>query len=496
MADFIVRHGLWNDDQAVAAEKIKERVRKQAGDIDLVRLVWVDSHGHARAKLLAVAAFVDALSNGYNINVATSTLDGSGGRVFSSFVRGGGMGLDEMTGSPNLVIVPDPDTFRLLPWAPGVAWILCDEYFRDGTPFHFSSRNLLRKQVARLAEAGYRQIVGLEVEWYLSHLVQDRLTAENTGVPGRRGKPVETSPLEPGYSYHSETNLDIMQPMFSELAKGYTEIGLPLRSLENEYGPGQVECTFDAGDAMRTADDYVLFRTATRQMCRRSGYFATFMCRPGLPGHFSSGWHLHQSIVENATGHNAMTPGTDDAALSGTGQAYLAGLLEHAVAGTVFASPTVNGFRRFQPNSLAPNRVTWGTDHRGALMRVISAPGDAASRIENRAGEPAANPYLFIASQIAAGLDGIERGLQLQPADDAPYDSGNPALPADLGEGLAALADSAFFRAQFGELFMDYYIQLKQAERDRFLQHCEDHGIAPDDADVTDWEQNEYYDFF
>lgn len=494
MAEFIVRHGLWSDDQALAADRIEERIRAEG--INLVRLVWVDSHGHTRAKAVTVSAFHEVLSNGYNINVATTTLDGSGGRVFSSFVRGGGMGLDEMTGSPNLVIVPDPETFRVLPWAPGVAWILCDEYFRDGTPFHFSSRHLLRKQIARLADAGYRHVVGLEVEWYLAHLMQDRLTAENTGVPGMRGKPVETAPMEPGYSYHSESNLDIMQPMLSELAHGYTEIGLPLRSLENEYGPGQVECTFAAGDAMKMADDYVLFRTATRQMCRRNGYFATFMCRPGLPGHFSSGWHLHQSIVDNATGRNAMTPETDAAALSDTGRAFLAGLLEHAVSGTVFASPTVNGFRRFQPNSLAPNRVTWGTDHRGALMRVISAPGDPASRIENRAGEPAANPYLFIASQIAAGLDGIERGLELQEPDDAPYESGNPALPADLDDGLSALGESALFRAQFGDLFMDYYIQLKRAEWDRFDRYCKENGIGKDGADVTDWEQNEYYDFF
>jgi glutamine synthetase len=494
---YIDRHGLWSDSQVMRAAEVLRQL--DAEGVHLIRLAWADPHGAARAKAITPDAFRDAMANGYNINVATSTLDSSGGRVFSSFVRGGGMDLDEMTGSPNLVIVPDPETFRILPWAPGVAWILCDEYFRDGTPFHFSSRHLLRRQVARLAEAGYRQVVGLEVEWYLAHLTQDRLTAENTGVPGvpgRRGRPLETAPLEPGYSYHSETNLDLMQPMFSELAHGYTEIGLPLRSLENEYGPGQVECTFDAGDAMKMADDYILFRTATRQMCRRSGYFATFMCSPGLPGHFSSGWHLHQSIVDIATGRNVMTPETVDAALSGKGQAYLAGLLEHAVPGTVFASPTVNGFRRFQPNSLAPNRVTWGTDHRGALMRVISAPGDPASRIENRAGEPAANPYLFIASQIVAGLDGIERGLSLQPADDAPYESENPALPADLGEGLAALADSAFFRAQFGNLFMDYYIRLKQAEQDRFRQYCEDNGIGKDDAEVTDWEQNEYYDFF
>ena len=498
LTSFIDRHGLWSDTQIIrAAEVIRQA---EADGLHLIRLAWADPHGAARAKAVTPGTFRDAMTNGYNINVATSTLDSSGGRVFSSFVRGGGMDLDEMTGSPNLVIVPDPETFRVLPWAPGVGWILCDEYFRDGTPFHFSSRHLLRKQVARLAESGLRHIVGLEVEWYLARLVQDRLGAENTGTPGMRGRPLETAPLEPGYSYHSETNLDVMQPMLSELAHAYTEIGLPLRSVENEYGPGQVECTFDAGDAMRMADDYVLFRTATRQVCRRNGYFATFMCRPGLANHFTSGWHLHQSIVDAETGENRMTPDDDGAALSATGRAYLAGLMEHAVPATVFASPTVNGFRRFQPNSLAPNRVTWGSDHRGTLMRVISAPGDPASRIENRAGEPAANPYLFIASQIAAGLDGIDREAPLQDADDAPYESDKALLPESLGDSLAALAASPLFREQFGDLFVDYYLQLKHAELDRYLQYCNDN---PTDTDggaringVTAWEQDEYYDFF
>ena len=269
-----------------------------------------------------------------------------------------------------------------------------------------------------------------------------------------------------------------------------------LRSVENEYGPGQVECTFTADDAMRAADNYVLFRTATRQVCRRHGYFATFMCRLGLAGHFSSGWHLHQSVVDAASDANLFTPGTDADALSEKGSAFLAGLLDHTLPATVFASPTVNGFRRFQPNSLAPNRATWGTDHRGALMRVISASGDPASRIENRAGEPAANPYLFIASQIAAGLDGIERGLSLAPPDDAPYESDKPLLPASLAEGLEALAQDGFYRSVFGDAFTDYYLGLKNAELDRYRQYCEDEGIGENDADVTGWEQNEYYDFF
>src|SRR5919109_2890415 len=144
---FIERHGLWSDDERRLAQELKERVRKEK--LELIRLAWADPHGASRAKALSVPVFLGALVNGYNINVATTTLDSAGGRVFKSFTRGGGMGLPEMTGSPNLVIVPDPATFRVLPWASGVGWVLCDEYFRDGRPFHFSPRHLLRKQVRK-----------------------------------------------------------------------------------------------------------------------------------------------------------------------------------------------------------------------------------------------------------------------------------------------------------------------------------------------------------
>ena len=486
---FIERHGLWTDEQHRRGRDLPAEVR--ARGLGLVRLAWADPHGAARAKAVSPDTFGAALADGYNINVATSTLDASGGRVFSSFTRGGGMELEEMTGSPNLVIVPDPETFRVLPWAPGVGWVLCDEYFRDGTPFHFSSRHLLRRQVERLRSAGFGLRIGIEVEWYLARVIQEHLDAENTGVPGRRGVPVRTAPLEPGYSYHSETNLDLMQPMFSELARCYGELGLGLRSLENEYGPGQVEATFTARDALGATDDYVLFRTATRQVCRRHGHFATFMAWPALANHFPSGWHLHQSLSGAEDAHNRFASG-DGAGLSAVGQAWLAGLLEHAVAGTVFACPTVNGFRRFRPNSLAPDRVTWGTDHRGALMRVIDGAG---ARIENRAGEPSANPYLFIAGQIIAGLDGLERGLEPPPPDDAPYESGRPVLPADLDAALAALEDGGLFRAAMGDRFIDYYLRLKRAELDRFHAASAERG-RDGGGEVTEWEQNEYYDFF
>src|SRR5882672_7745186 len=162
---FIDKHGLWTDEQTSRAEEIKRRLA--TGEPKYIRLAWGDAHGYSRAKTLTVPAFLSALTAGHNIGVATTTLDSAGARVFASFTRGGGMGLDEMTGSPNLTVVPDPATFRMLPWAPGVGWILCDEYFNDGRPFHFAPRQLLRRQVARLAQKKMDLKVGLEMEWYL-----------------------------------------------------------------------------------------------------------------------------------------------------------------------------------------------------------------------------------------------------------------------------------------------------------------------------------------
>jgi glutamine synthetase len=485
---FIEQHGLWSEEQRAQARELRKRLEREP--LELVRIAWADPHGASRAKAVSLPVFFDALENGYNINVATTTLDSAGGRVFKSFTPGGGMGLDEMTGSPNLVVVPDPSTFRVLPWAPGVGWVLTDEYFRDGKPFHFSPRHLLRRQVARLAQKKMALMVGLEVEWYLARLAETQLSEEHVGIPGVRGRAIRTTPIEPGYSYHSETNMDIMQPVFGELARTYAALGLPLRSLENEWGPGQVECTFSAARALRTADDLVLFRTATRQVCRRLGCFATFMARPALKGYYASGWHLHQSLVDDA-GKNVFA-GSE--LLSTIGQSYLAGLLEHAVASTVFATPTVNGYRRFRPNSLAPDRASWGFDHRGTMLRVLGGKGDPATRLENRVGEPAANPYLYIASQIVAGLDGIERKLEPGARDDDPYAADRPMLPAGLGQALDALEASALYRRQFGDVFVDYYLKLKRNELGRYRKWLDENRVA--ESEPTEWEQNEYFDFF
>ena len=203
--------------------------------------------------------------------------------------------------------------------------------------------------------------------------------------------------------------MDLMQPVFDALGDAFEALGLGLRSIENEWGPGQVECTFAPRTALEAADNVLLFRTATRQICRRLGYFATFMCRPALKGFYSSGWHLHQSLIDASTGANLFMPQTARRNSFAARPIVSRGsVCSTRCPATVFATPTVNGYRRFRPNSLAPDRATWAYDHRGAMIRVLGGPDDPATRLENRIGEPAANPYLYILSQVVAGLAGIE----------------------------------------------------------------------------------------
>jgi glutamine synthetase len=216
------------------------------------------------------------------------------------------------------------------------------------------------------------------------------------------------------------------------------------------------------------------------------------MCRPKLPNVFSSGWHLHQSLIERKRGSNAFA-GDERDGLSATGLHYLGGLLTHTQAAAAFTTPTINGYKRYRPYSLAPDRAIWARDNRGVMIRVLGQPGDPATHLENRVGEPAANPYLYMASQIHAGLDGIARRRDPGPSADTPYETNAPALPKDLGQALAALRANDVFAKAFGPGFVDYYARIKEAELARFTDES---APTTDPAEVTDWEQNEYFDLF
>ena len=290
-----------------------------------------------------------------------------------------------------------------------------------------------------------------------------------------------------------------MQPMLSALGEAYEKLRLPLRSIENEWGPGQVECTFAPANALEAADNVLLFRTATRQFCRRLGYFATFMCRPALAGYYSSGWHLHQSLIDaRRRGANLFMPEHAGDLCRRSGQAWLAGLLHYAVPATVFTTPTVNGYRRFRPNSLAPDRATWAYDHRGVMLRVLGGPGDPATRIENRVGEPAANPYLYIAAQIVAGLAGIDGKLASAGRTTMqPYAAERPMLPKSLAAALDALAGGATVPHAPSAMCSSTISCSSSAPRSVATSALSRSGRAR--RRVTrrrEWEQNEYFDFF
>ena len=274
-----------------------------------------------------------------------------------------------------------------------------------------------------------------------------------------------------------------MQPILEVLQREVVALGLDLRSVEVEYGPSQVEFTFAPDVGLAPADSMVLFRSAVKQVARRHGYHASFMCRPRLPQVMSSGWHLHQSLRSRADGRNAFAS-TDGAPLSPTGMHWLGGLLAEAAAAAAFTTPTLNGYRRYRPMSLAPDRALWGIDNRGVMLRVLGRPGAASTHIENRVGEPAANPYLYLASQVVAGMAGLAAQSDPGPSADAPYETPAPPLPGTLGAALAALETSAVFRDGFGNDFVDYFLRLKRAEIARF------------EAEVSEWEQREYFDLF
>jgi glutamine synthetase len=447
----------------------------EARGLKAVRFSFADQHGILRGKTLAAAEVRGALERGVTITSTLLLKDTSHRTVFPAFTPGGGLGMPELEGAADILMMPDAATFRVLPWAADTGWVLCDLRLQDGRPVLYDSRAVLRKALEKLGEHEF--IAGLEVEFHVFRITNANLRPSDAGQPGT---PPDVELLTTGYQYLTEQRYDLIDPVVALLANGLEQLGLPLRSYEVEFGPSQFEFTLAPLAGLAGADAMVLLRSAVKQIARRHGYHATFMCRPKLPNVMSSGWHLHQSLAKG--GRNAFTSERED--LSEIGKHYLAGLLAHARATCAFSTPTINGYKRYRPYSLAPDRVIWGKENRGALLRVIGAPGSSATRIENRIGEPAANPYLYFASQIYSGLDGMASSATPAPAADTPYEAKAEFLPRTLTEALQALREDKALRAGCGEAFVDYYCRLKEAE------------IARYNLEVSDWEQREYFDLF
>ena len=487
---FAARCGLESSARAAQAQAVLQRCRQEG--IDTVRVAWCDLHGLMRGKALSLRALERAFDDGVGLVSTLLLKDTSDRTAYKVFEPGGTRSLPGFGQANNLVALPAPDSFVVLPWLEHTGWLRCDLWFAHAEPVPLDARRVLQSALARLQDAGLQMRVGLEVEFHIYRLrdVQAQLDPARADWPGPAP---DVAMLHPGFGLLSETWLDMAEPALRIVRDVATALDMPLLSLEAEMGPSQVEAVFDVSDALRAADQLAHFRVAVRQALRRAGYHATFMCRPPFANVMSSGWHLHQSLVDPHTGANrlrrdAPAPGATpaDAAwtLSELGEHYLAGLLAHARGTALFCTPTANGYGRFRPHALAPQRVLWGRDNRGAMLRVLGECGDAGTRIENRLGESGANPYLYFASQIAAGLDGVTQRLRPPPATDDPYgDASAEHIPTRLGDAIdAALADTAVVRA-FGADFMAYYAQIKRSEARRFDEA----------SDVDEFQRREYF---
>lgn len=443
----------------------------EAEGIETIRTVFTDPHGILRGKVLTASALPGALKNGIRVPSTLLLKDLSHRTVFPVW---GGEGAP-MQGASDVLLRLDPASFRRLPYAPHSALIHCDVTTLDGAAIPFASRTLLRRAEAALADEGLTATFGLEIEFQIYRVLDVGLAPQDATMPGRAPQVENTTQ---GYQYLTETRYAEVEPILDRLRRAAEEMGMDVRSVEVEMGPSQYEVTFAPANPMQTAETTVNFRTLAKELCARHGLLASFMPKPALPNAVANGWHIHQSVSDEA-GRNVFT--SDKPGLSAAAGFWTAGLLQHARACCLLTNPTVNSYKRFVPHQLAPNRIGWADDNRGAMIRTITSPGDPASRVENRVPDSAMNPYLAFAGQLFAGLSGLKAQASPPPAMKDPYGTDAPALPSNLGAALEAFAESATLRAALTAEVADWLLTLKRAEWDRYLSH------------ISDWEQAEYF---
>lgn len=453
----------------MTAQDILAQVQKD--EIETIRVVFTDPHGILRGKTITAASLPGALENGIRVPSTLLLKDLSHRTVFPVWQSEGA----PMQGASDVLLRPDPASFKPLPHSPHSALIHCDVSTLTGAPIPFASRTILHSSEKALAEEGLRATFGLEIEFQIFRVLDPMLAARHATMPGT---PPLVENTTQGTQYLTETRYAEVEPMLDRLRRAAEAMGMDVRSVEIEMGPSQFEFTFAPGCPSQIAETAVNFRTLAKEICARDGLLASFMPKPALPNAAANGWHIHQSLSD-AAGRNLFMPQGAD--LTETAVHWTAGLLAHAPACCLLTNPTVNSYKRFVPHQLAPNRIGWGVDNRGAMIRAITTPDDSASRIENRLPDSAANPYLAFAAQLHAGLAGLKAKLSPPPAMRDPYAEDAALLPGNLGAALDAFAASDTLREALTSEVADWLLTLKRAEWDRYLAH------------ISDWEQAEYF---
>lgn len=469
--------GVYDADAVARAAEIVERVGSDG--YETIRLMFPDQHGILRGKTIVAGGLTSAFVSGLGVPSTLLLKDTSHRTAFPVWTEDIALDALPLRGANDVLMAPDPAAFYTVPWSPHSASILCNVLHRGGDPVGVSSRAVLSKAVTALQNAGYDALMGLETEFQVFEVTQDGLDHAQATMPPA---PVTTRNTNAGWQYLTETRYGEAEALLDDLRRTCDAMGLAPRSMEIEMGPSQFEFTFDPADPQTQADRAVLFRTMVKEVCHRNGLHASFMARPRLPNAAANGWHIHQSVQDRDTGKNLFASQANT--LTDTANGWIAGLLEHAEASCLLTTPTVNGYKRYGPYQLAPNKIQWGRDNRGAMIRALCEPGDPASRLENRVADSTANPYFAFAAQLLCGLDGVQRAVTPPPETTRPYDDGARKLPVTLGEAIAAFETSAFYRQKLGDGFVAYLAHLKRFEWNRYL------------AEISEWEQAEYFNLY
>jgi glutamine synthetase len=429
---------------AKSKEEIKEYVLQMAKehDVKFIRLWFTDILGFLKSFAITVEELEDALEGGMGFD----------GSSIEGFVR-----IEES----DMIAMPDPNTFTLLPWRPrehhAVAKMFCDILRPGGEPFEGDPRYVLKRNLSRAAELGYIFYVGPELEYFYFK------DSEGTEFLDRGG-------------YFDMTPLDLAMDLRRETVLTLEEMGIGVEYSHHEVAQSQHEVDMRYTDALTMADSVMTYRVVVKQVALKNEVYATFMPKP-VAGINGSGMHVHQSLFKG--GHNVFFDENDSYHLSKLAKCYIAGLMKHAPEITAITSQWVNSYKRLVPGYEAPTYISWGTRNRSALVRVPEyKPGkEKATRVEFRSPDPACNPYLAFSVMLAAGLEGIDRQYELpEPVEEDVFhmpeaerkSRGIGTLPGSLIEAIELMEGSELVRKCLGDHIFFSSIRNKKAEWDSY----------------------------
>jgi glutamine synthetase len=435
----------------VTLDELKQAVDK--GTVDTVLLCIADMEGRLQGKRLTARQFLDEVlehdAEGCNyllaVDVDMNTVEGYD---MSSWSRGYG----------DFVFKPDLDTLRPIPWHEGTVLLMADLAWEDGSDVVASPRQILRRQLARLAERGWKATAGTELEFIVF-----RDSYEQAWAKAYRD-------LEPANLYNVDYSMlgtARVEPLIRRIRNSMMGAGMRVENSKGECNFGQHEINFHWDEALATADDHVIYKNGAKEIAAQEGMSITYMAK--LDEREGNSCHIHCSLAQEGGGNVF----ADDRP---TFDRFVAGQLACLRELTLFFAPHVNSYKRFVPGSFAPTAVAWGKDNRTCSMRVVGH--GQGLRVENRLPGADVNPYLALAAMIAAGLHGIENELELEPAFEGnAYESDKPRVPHTLYAARDLFEGSDVARAAFGEEVVDHYLNRARIE------------LEAHEAAVTDWEK-------